>query len=141
MRASAFLVCTLLATLVALVGCATTAAGQASVEVSCDDFATRNEIESEVGINAGETLQVSLCANPTTGFVWEDAEIANPDILQQVERRFVAPTGDRAGAPGSEVWTFKGLAKGTTSVSMGYSRPWEGGEKGQWRFNLTVTVR
>jgi len=45
------------------------------------------------------------------------------------------------GTPGKEVWTFKTLKKGTTEVSMEYSRPWEGGEKAEWTFDLVVTVK
>ena len=33
------------------------------------------------------------------------------------------------------------LKKGTTSLSLEYGRPWEGGEKGVWTFELIVTVK
>jgi len=45
------------------------------------------------------------------------------------------------GAPGEEVWTFKALKKGTSTIALEYSRPWEGGEKGEWTLNLTVIVK
>ena len=44
------------------------------------------------------------------------------------------------GAGGVENWTFKALAKGETTISMEYSRPWEGGEKAAQTFELTVVV-
>ena len=46
-----------------------------------------------------------------------------------------------AGTPGQEVWTFEALKKGSSTVSLEYDRPWEGGEKGEWTFELTVVVK
>ncbi|MFC1983316.1 protease inhibitor I42 family protein, partial [Chloroflexota bacterium] len=62
----------------------------------------------------------------------------------QVQHEFIGQESEPPpppGTPGQEVWTFKALKKGTTTVFMEYSRPWEGGEKGEWTFNLTVTVK
>jgi len=33
------------------------------------------------------------------------------------------------------------IGKGMTTVSMEYSHPWEGGEKGEWTFSLTIIVK
>jgi predicted secreted protein len=46
----------------------------------------------------------------------------------------------RVGAGGKEFWNFKALKKGTSVLSMEYSRPWVGGEKGVNKFSLTVIV-
>jgi len=66
--------------------------------------------------------------------------------LQQTHHEYVAPVGKGGkppapGTAGKKEWMFKTLKKGTTIVSMEYSRPWEGGEKGEWTFNLTVVVK
>ncbi|HIE17804.1 MAG TPA: hypothetical protein EYP71_06365 [Dehalococcoidia bacterium] len=45
------------------------------------------------------------------------------------------------GAAGQEVWTFEALKKGSCTVSMQYSRPWESEEKATWRFSLTVSIK
>jgi predicted secreted protein len=42
--------------------------------------------------------------------------------------------------PGQGVWTFKALKAGESTISLDYSRPWEGGEKGEWTFVLNVVV-
>jgi inhibitor of cysteine peptidase len=120
------------------------AAKQASVEVSCDDF-SQPHISKQVEVATGGTVTVTLCSNPTTGFIWsETAQISDQGVLQQTDHKLVTPESETpplVGAPGQEVWTFKALKKGTSTVSMEYSRPWEGGEKGVWTFNLTVTVK
>jgi len=115
---------------------------QCEVNASCDNFSEQGNITRNLEIAVGDTIKVTLCSNASTGFQWsETAQIGAPALIQQVEHEFVAPEGEGlVGAPGNEVWTFKALEKGTTTVSMEYSRPWEGGEKGVWTFVLTVTV-
>lgn len=62
--------------------------------------------------------------------------------MEQVSHEYVPPQGTQSqvGASGREVWVFRALEKGTTTVYMEYSRPWQGGEKGVWTFELTVNV-
>ncbi len=117
-----------------------------SLEVSCEEFQGENHITREAGVAVGDLLVVTLCSNPTTGFQWsENAEIGDAAVLEQLSHEFIAPKGSDKknpppGASGKEVWTFRALTGGTTSVSMEYSQPWQDGEKGAWTFALTVTV-
>jgi inhibitor of cysteine peptidase len=142
MKAKLILVCAVGVLSLFLFACAP-AAKQASVEVSCDDFSQQNHITKQVEVGAGGTLTVTLCSNQTTGFMWsETAQISDQSVLQQTDHKFVPPEAEGVvGAAGQEVWTFNALKKGTSTVSVEYSRPWEGGEKGVWTFNLTVTVK
>jgi len=142
MKAKLVLLCAVGVLSLFLFACAP-AARQASVEVSCDDFSQQNYITRQVEVGAGGTLTVTLCSNQTTGFAWsETAQISDQSVLQQTDHRFVSPEAEGVvGAAGKEVWTFNALKKGTSTVSVEYSRPWEGGEKGVWTFNLTVTVK
>jgi inhibitor of cysteine peptidase len=115
---------------------------QWGISASCDNFSEQGNITKNLEVAVGDTITVTLCSNASTGFRWsEAAQIGAPALIQQVEHKFVAPEGEGlVGAPGQEVWTFKALEKGTTTIAMEYSRPWEGGEKGVWTFVLTVTV-
>ena len=114
-----------------------------SVEVSCDDFGAQPHISKQINVAADNTFTVTLCSNRTTGFQWsESAQISDQTVVQQTGHEFIAPdTTGMVGAPGNEVWTFKALKKGTSTIDLEYSRPWEGGEKGEWTFNLTVIVK
>jgi inhibitor of cysteine peptidase len=114
-----------------------------SVDVSCDDFSKQQHISKELAAAVGDSFTVTLCSNATTGFQWsESAQISDPTVVQQMDHKFVSPKADGlVGAPGKEVWTFKALKKGTSTISLEYGRPWEGGEKGEWTFNLTVVVK
>jgi len=113
-----------------------------AVNVSCDDLENQQFISKQMTVTAGNTFTVTLCSNATTGFQWsESAQISDQTVVQQTGHEFISPESTGiVGAPGNEVWTFKALKKGTSTVTMEYSRPWEGGEKGVWTFNLTVTV-
>ncbi len=120
-----------------------TANFQVSVAVSCDDFMKLPHISREVEVAVGKSFTVALCSDPSTGFQWvESAQISDQTVLQQTDHRFVSPEAEGVvGAAGTQVWTFKTLKKGTADVTMEYSRPWEGGEKGEWTFKLTVVVK
>jgi inhibitor of cysteine peptidase len=138
---AAILVLSVLSVL-ALSACAVS--GSSSIEVSCDEFMEQQKVTQEVEVPVGESLIVTLCSNPTTGFQWQAAEIGDATVLKETGRRPVAAGGGqepRVGAAGHEEWTFEALKAGTTTVSIAYSRPWEGGEKGTWTYDLTVTVK
>lgn len=127
-------------TLVSLLACSPT--HQVSLEIPYDDFIKDKHFNWIADADVGDTVVATLGSNPTTGFKWPDiAQISNEEIVKQTEHRYVAPqeTGV-VGASGKDIWTFKTLKKGTTTISMDYSRPWEGGEKGEWTFIATITV-
>lgn len=137
----------MMATVVLAAGACSMAQGaiqpkQANIQVTIDEFMSAKYINREVTIPGGGALTVTLGSNPTTGYSWnETAQIANPAALQQTASQFVPSEGKGiVGAPGEQVWTFKALQKGTTTVGMEYGQPWVGGAKGAWTFELTVTV-
>ena len=144
MKLNLTLMCAIVAISLLLIACSP-ASKQASVEVSCDDFYKQHHITKEVQISAGDSFTVNLCSNPSTGFRWfETASISDQTVVQQTDHKLVMLKSEPPpppGTPGQEVWTFKALKKGTSTVSMEYSRPWEGGEKEEWTFELTVIVK
>jgi inhibitor of cysteine peptidase len=141
MKVKIGIICTLAALATVMFGC-TLAPGQASVNLSCDDFASQNQITRELSVKAGDSFTVTLCSNPTTGFQWESAVISDQSVLTETNHQFVGPEDENlVGAGGKDVWTFQALKKGTSTISIAYSRPWEGGEKGVWTFTAVVTVK
>ncbi len=119
--------------------------GPSVVTVAVDDFSTK-QVSREVEVPAGSTLRVTLVANPTTGFKWTDsANISDATVISQADHKYIPPESKTAqpvvGASGKDEWTFQALKKGQASISMDYSRLWPGGEKGEWIFKITVTVK
>jgi inhibitor of cysteine peptidase len=114
-----------------------TACSKLPNDVSADASSSGKQIE----ITASGTLTVTLDSNATTGYSWELAGISDTGVLEKTDNKYEAPTSGLMGAGGKEVWTFKALKAGTTTLSMDYSQPWVGGQKGANSFSLTIVVK
>ena len=142
-KSKLILVCAMTAISLCLFACSTVPK-QVSVDVSCDDFMKQAAISKETEVAVDGSLTVTLCSNPSTGFQWESIKITDQTVLEQVDHKFVSPESEPPpppGTPGQEVWTFKALKEGKSTVSVEYSRPWESSEKAAWTFVLTVVVK
>ena len=144
MKVRAIAVCALVVLPLLLSACTNR---EASLEIPCDDFTQDQHFTWEVSVDRGDSVVVTLCSNATTGFQWgESAQIGDDAVVRQTGHEFIAPEEKGgevpvAGAAGQEKWTFEAVGQGTTEVSMEYSKPWDGGDKGVWTFKLTVTVK
>lgn len=112
------------------------------VEISYDDLMAQKHITQEIELKYPQSLVVSLASNPSTGYKWsENATISDPSAISQYEHNLVAPQNAAPGTPAKDVWTFKPLKAGNATITMNYSRPWEGGEQNEWTFVLKITVK
>ena len=144
MKVKLILMFTAITVLVFLVACATP--GQkAWVEVSCNEFYDNPHINTMLEVQVGETFEVKLCSNPTTGFQWlEKAQISDTAVLRQEDHKFIGPESEPPplpGTPGQEIWTFETLKRGSSEVYLEYSQPWDGGEKGEWTCTVNVVIK
>ena len=76
-----------------------------------------------IGVAPGDTFELSLDSNPTTGYSWQ-AEF-DQGYLEQVSYEFVPPQSEMEGAGGTEIFTFQALEVGETELTMVYKRNWE----------------
>ena len=147
MKTKPVLILTAITVSMLLIACAAPAqpGSKAWVEVSCDEFNDNPHINQMLEVQVGETFEVKLCSNPSTGFRWsEEAQISDPAVLQQEDHKFIGPESKPPpppGTPGQEMWTFKALKKGSSIIYLEYSRPWEGGEQGEWTCTVNVVVK
>ena len=144
MNIKSILMLTAIVVSILLVACA--APGQkAWVEVSSDEFNDNHHINQVLEVQTGGTFDVKLGSNPTTGFQWsEEAQISDTAITIQEGHEFIGPESEPPpppGTPGQEVWTFKALKKGSSTIYLEYSRPWESGEQGEWTCTVNVVVK
>jgi len=85
------------------------------------------ERDDVVELAIGQTHEISLESNASTGFTW----LAHYDdkILELVEERYEQPSASSGqpalGAAGAQIFVFKALAKGEITVTFEYMRPWE----------------
>ncbi|MDH3729629.1 MAG: protease inhibitor I42 family protein [Acidimicrobiia bacterium] len=70
----------------------------------------------------GETFEIRLTSNPSTGFSW--AVVALPGVSVS-EPEFIAPDSDFVGSPGQELFEVAAVESGDTHLVFEYSRPWE----------------
>jgi inhibitor of cysteine peptidase len=126
----------------ASLGLSACSAWTATLEIDCAEFQEDQHFTWEVDVSPGDSVVVALCANPSTGFQWSESAVMSDDtVVRQVSHKHVPAKGDdTVGSAGREVWTFKALSSGTSSISMQYEQPWEGGLKREWTFTATVTV-
>lgn len=112
-----------------------------TIEVSYDDLLNQKNVTRTLALKVGDTLQVSLGSNPSTGFTWApQMQITDAAVLVQTGHEALAPSATRPGAAASDVWALQAMAPGNTTVSTTYGRPWPGGEKDSWTFVADVTV-
>ncbi len=147
MKAKLMIVSAVVVVLLSLVACSSQDSRTVRREVNCDSFVKDKHISEEAEVSVDNALTVVLCSNPSTGFQWsEQAHISDQSVLQQTSHMYISPTGENGeppapGTPGKDVWTFGALKTGTAEVSMEYSQLWEGSEKEEWTFDITVVIR
>lgn len=93
--------------------------------------ATPAMLADPVHVKAGDTLQVVLHGNPSTGYVWSAEDVGDTGVLKQVgEPAVQQPKGDLVGAPARTVITFEAMKQGTQPLAFWYARPNEAGDPG-----------
>lgn len=96
---------------------------------------------STVYLSVGDTLEVRLEANATTGYEWGVDDPA-PGNLQLSSSEYepgppnLAPV---AGSGGTAVFVFEAVAMGDDTLSLTYEQPWEAGETADhWSLDVKV---
>jgi len=82
---------------------------------------------TQVTLQEGDLLFVSLTSNPSTGFSWGITDVNGSVLFQVAEATYIAPEPTdppTEGASGKELFRFKALNSGTTSLKMVYKQPW-----------------
>jgi inhibitor of cysteine peptidase len=108
-----------------------------SNNLNVDDSYSGKQVE----LSVGQTLVVTLASNVTTGYSWSLTENSDETVLSKTGNEYITPQTTLMGAGGTEKWTFQALKKGTSIISMEYSRPWETDTPPADTFNLTVVVK
>lgn len=95
---------------------------------------------TSVTLKTGQTLEVTLPSNPSTGYSWQIASL--PACLESTgESEFESEAEEGVvGAGGMETLTFKATKAGTGTLELEYKRPWETGVEAQDTFSADVTV-
>jgi predicted secreted protein/Tol biopolymer transport system component len=96
----------------------------------------------QIELELGKLLVVTLESNPSTGYRWELVENNNFVLKQFGETEFKSSDTSEpplVGAGGWEIFRFKAVSAGQTTLELIYHRPWEDVEPLK-TFSIQVTV-
>jgi inhibitor of cysteine peptidase len=137
---------------VALVGIGIAGCGSDSKSSSSSDSSstssttTKTEVKvydsagGDITATTGETFEVVLDSNPSTGFVWTVAQAPDPAVVTLEDQAYEKPDSSAMGAPGTERFTFKAVGSGTTTMALKYARPSDPDSPDNSTVTYTVTV-
>ena len=126
--------------------CSSAQAKTAELGAGCDQFSSQKSVTQQADVAVGDTVKVTLCSNPTTGFSWQEPEFSDAAVVSLVDKSFGGAISEGTSAPlvgaaGTDSITLRATAKGTSQMVLEYSQPWAGGTKAVWTYTLTLTVR
>jgi inhibitor of cysteine peptidase len=76
-----------------------------------------------ITMKAGERFDLVVPSNPSTGYHWEIIPELDETIVQFVSQDFVPEQPVIPGSGGVDVWTFRGVNAGDTTIVLGYYPP------------------
>jgi inhibitor of cysteine peptidase len=98
---------------------------------------TKADSGREFDVGVGETLELRLPENPTTGYRWEQRSASSP-TLELVECSF-ASSSEAVGAGGVRRWTFRAALAGVARLEFEQRRSWQ--RQAIDGFYITICVR
>ncbi len=102
---------------------------------------TTEQSGEKAKLSVGDTLNLLLKANATTGYSWA---ITNQDttILQNDGAKYYADRVEPqlVGSGGNQWFAFKAIGKGNATLKLVYKRPWEANTDTGKTFELEVVI-
>ena len=96
----------------------------------------------DVTLSRGETLEIRLGENASTGYRWivsEESKRTWSHTIRELEEKTAAPVGP-PGRGGSRFLFFEAVADGNAEIEIHYARSWEKGKPPGRTFRLHVHV-
>ncbi|MCE8422821.1 MAG: protease inhibitor I42 family protein [Candidatus Methanoperedens sp.] len=79
---------------------------------------------SQIKLNKGQILVISLEGNPTTGYRWEVSGL-DANLMRKVGETEFQPESSLIGAGGMQILRFEVVNEGQVPLKLVYHRPWE----------------
>jgi len=92
-----------------------------------------------VRLKVGETLEVRLKSNPSTGFMWYIQAKSTP-LLKLASQSETEPTKPGVGRPIFQIFKFEARQSGEGVLLLHYVRSWEKPVPDEEQFDLHVQV-
>jgi inhibitor of cysteine peptidase len=99
---------------------------------------TASETGRSASLRKGESFEISLPENPSTGFRWKITETGEP-VSTMTGNDFHPSTG--VGGEGVHRWRFRTVRVGESEIRMVLQRSWELSAEPARSFTLRVVVK
>jgi predicted secreted protein len=86
----------------------------------------------------GETFDLLLPSNSSTGYHWEIIPELDVNIVEFVEQDYIPEEPVMPGSGGMDVWTFRAVSVGETTIVLGYYPPGNATDPGE---TVTFSIR
>lgn len=94
---------------------------------------------NDVQMKVGDTLEVRLAANPTTGYMWF-IHPKSTAMLKLIGQKEIGATEPGVGRPIVQIFNFQPRRSGDGILLLHYVRSWEKPALGEEQFTLHVIV-
>ncbi len=94
-----------------------------TLTINC--FAQEPQQAKTIEVQAGHNFTITLEANATTGYQWQFAGPLDESAIQLISSEYLADKTGLAGSGGKQVWVFKAIKTGSSSIPFQYIRTWE----------------
>jgi len=91
--------------------------------VGCNGRLTETDPAMPIEVTAGETFDIVIAANPTTGYEWRLVGALDEAVVQWVSQDYEPDRPINAGSGGMDVWTFQAVAPGESPIVLGSFPP------------------
>ncbi|WP_257230572.1 protease inhibitor I42 family protein [Acinetobacter sp. YH01022] len=91
-------------------------------------------------MKVGQTLELTVPENPTTGYIWQVAEPQNILKVEEIYRQDqVKSKQPMLGVGGQKLFIFTALQPGEEWIHVKHSRAWEQNSVDEWRCWVRVS--
>jgi predicted secreted protein len=101
---------------------------------------TLADAERQVALSVGESVDVVLAGNPTTGYQWKVARL-DTSIVKQIGEADYKPSSSAVGAGGHFTFQFRAVSAGQTPLKLVYLRPFEKDAPPVQTFEVIILVK
>ena len=94
---------------------------------ACNNRIFKKNNANKIIVENGEEFIIKLRSNPSTGYRWKIAEKSDTSIISLLDVEEIREDSEfvKIGAPIDEIWKFKAISKGNSTIFFYYLRDWE----------------
>ena len=137
-------ICVVLLAVTLLAGCATSTSTPTPTPTLPPSVETPNPLPDPTDptqlilAGPGETFDPVLPSNASTGYHWQIIPKLDGNIVEFVEQGYIPEEPVMPGSGGMDVWTFRAVSVGETTIVLGYYPPGNDTDPGE---TVTFSIR